>query len=161
MDIQYAVEPDLSAEEFLDVLKRSTLAERRPIDEPDTIRKMLAHADLIVTARASGRLVGISRALTDFGFCTYLSDLAVDQSFQKQGIGRVLIQKTHEASGLDTTLILLAAPRARSYYPHIGMIGHDSCWIIASSRSAQADPQAPNPASSISRDVDSGELANE
>lgn len=128
--ITYAVEPDLSAAEFVDVLKRSTLAERRPIDKPDTMQGMLDHADIIVTARNSeGLLVGVSRAISDFHFCTYLSDLAVDQAAQKQGIGKVLIEKTHEAAGLHTTLILLAAPKARSYYPHIGMTAHDSCWI--------------------------------
>jgi predicted N-acetyltransferase YhbS len=90
---------------------------------------MLKNADLIVTARSNGRLVGVSRAITDFAFCTYLSDLAVDESCQKQGIGRKLIEQTHEAAGLMTRLILIAAPKARSYYPHIGMVPHDSCWM--------------------------------
>src|SRR5262245_31061808 len=109
---------------------RSTLAERRPVHDLETIRGMLRHADLIVTARARGLLVGVSRAITDFTYCTYLSDLAVDRQFQRQGIGRELIRRTHEAAGLQTTLILLSAPAARSYYPHIGMQPHDSCWLI-------------------------------
>ena len=129
-DVSYALEPDLDPEEFIDVLVRSTLAERRPVDEPETIRGMLKHADVLVTARTGGLLVGISRAITDFSYCTYLSDLAVDRAFQRRGIGRELIRRTHEAAGLKTTLILLAAPLARSYYPHIGMTQHDSCWII-------------------------------
>ncbi|HEU5116546.1 MAG TPA: GNAT family N-acetyltransferase [Isosphaeraceae bacterium] len=132
MDVTYQVEPSLKGgeEEFLDLLNRSTLAERRPIDEPETIRGMLRHADILLTARVEGRLVGLSRAITDYHFCTYLSDLAVDEAFQRQGIGRELIRRTHEAAGLRTALILLAAPRARGYYPHIGMESHDSCWII-------------------------------
>ena len=129
--ILYAIEPELSVEEFADVLLRSTLAERRPMDQPDLMAGMLRHADLIVTARdAAGRLVGISRAISDFSFCTYLSDLAVDQSVQARGIGRELIRRTHEAAGLHTQLILLAAPKARTYYPHIGMTQHESCWVI-------------------------------
>src|SRR5438046_8971972 len=98
-DVVYAIEPfpELSVEEFLDILRRSTLAERRPIDEPATIRGMLEHADIIVTARVDGRLVGISRAITDYHFCTYLSDLAVDQAYQRQGIGKELILPPHEA----------------------------------------------------------------
>ena len=80
---------------------------------------------------AGGLLVGASRAITDFSYCTYLSDLAVDGQFQRQGIGRELIHRTHEAAGFKTTLILLSAPAARSYYPHIGMQPHDSCWVIA------------------------------
>jgi GNAT superfamily N-acetyltransferase len=130
-DVIYALEPDLGVEEFVDVLARSTLAQRRPVDELETIRGMLRHAGVLVTARVEGRLVGISRAITDFSYCTYLSDLAVDRVFQRRGIGRELIRRTHEAAGLRTTLILLAAPRARAYYPHIGMTQHDSCWLIA------------------------------
>jgi predicted N-acetyltransferase YhbS len=128
--IEYSVEPQLRPDEFVEVLQRSTLAERRPVASLEIIAGMLAHADVIVTARADGLLVGISRAITDFSYCTYLSDLAVDVGFQGRGIGRELIRRTHEAAGLHTTLILLAAPGARSYYPHIGMEQHDSCWII-------------------------------
>jgi ribosomal protein S18 acetylase RimI-like enzyme len=121
----------LSKLEFVDVLRRSTLAERRPVDDSPTMAGMLAHADIIVTARDSQRLlVGISRAITDFNYCTYLSDLAVDVAFQRLGIGRELIRRTHLAAGLKTTLILLAAPKAETYYPHIGMVRHNSCWRI-------------------------------
>jgi predicted N-acetyltransferase YhbS len=128
--VTYAVEPELGPDEFIDVLVRSSLAERRPVDDMATIAGMLAHANVIVTARIDGRLVGISRAITDFHYCTYLSDLAVDQAHQRRGIGKELIRRTHEAAGLGTTLILLAAPKAREYYPRIGMVAHDSCWII-------------------------------
>jgi ribosomal protein S18 acetylase RimI-like enzyme len=145
MDVTYQREsyPDLSPDEFIDLLVRSTLAERRPVDERETIRGMLEYAGIIITARSEGRLVGISRAITDFSYCTYLSDLAVDRDFQCQGIGKELIRLTHEAAGLNTMLILLAAPLARNYYPHIGMSPHDSCWIIprtARPPSASSEP---------------------
>ncbi|GIW86446.1 MAG: N-acetyltransferase [Isosphaeraceae bacterium] len=131
MTIAYAFEPSLSPDEFIDVLRRSTLAERRPVDDLGRIAGMLAHADLIATARdPSGRLVGVARAITDFHYCTYLSDLAVAVDYQRQGIGRELIRRTHEAAGLETMLILLAAPKARGYYPHIGLRAHESCWVI-------------------------------
>jgi GNAT superfamily N-acetyltransferase len=130
MTLTYQIEPMLAVTEFIDVLVRSTLAERRPVHEPDIIRRMLEHADLVVTARHSGLLVGVSRALTDYAFCTYLSDLAVDEAYQRRGIGRELIRRTHEAAGLHTVLILLAAPKAQAYYPHIGMTQHLSCWML-------------------------------
>jgi len=130
MRITYALEPDLVAGEFIDVLVRSTLAERRPIHDLRRIKSMLENADIIATARADGRLVGISRAVSDFSYCVYLSDLAVDAAFQRQGIGRELIRRTHEAAGLSTHLILVAAPKAVGYYPHIGLERHDSCWVV-------------------------------
>lgn len=131
LDIVFRIEPELGAAEFIDLLRRSTLAERRPVDDLATIVGMLANADLIVTARtAAGLLVGVSRAITDFSYCTYLSDLAVDVAFQRRGIGQELIRRTHAAAGLHTSLILLAAPQAESYYPHIGIQPHPSCWRI-------------------------------
>lgn len=131
MSVEYQLEPELTAVEFISVLRRSTLAERRPVDDSERIELMLRNADVIVTARSGGLLIGVSRAITDFCYCTYLSDLAVDAEFQKLGIGRELITKTHAAAGRATRLILLAAPNARTYYPHIGMLPHDSCWMLA------------------------------
>lgn len=130
MGVIYGLDPDLSAADFIEVLVRSTLAERRPVEDRATIEAMLRNADVIVTARVDGLLVGVSRAITDFAYCTYLADLAVDEKFQGQGIGKELIRRTHEAAGLNTTLILLAAPKAQSYYPHVGMTKHESCWTI-------------------------------
>ena len=130
MNIEYQVEPDLAAEEFIDVLRRSTLAERRPVDDPEAIRGMLQHADVIVTARYGELLVGVSRAISDFTFCTYLSDLAVDTAYQGRGIGRELLRRTHRAAGLQTTLYLVAAPKAETYYPHLGLTQHESCWLV-------------------------------
>ena len=136
--ITYQLEPQLSAEEFIDVLVRSTLAERRPVHDRPTIEGMLARASLIMTARTSGWLVGISRAITDCHYCTYLSDLAVDEKFQRQGIGKELIRRTHAAAGMHTSLILLSAPKAAAYYPHIGLTKHESCWVIPRQQATQA-----------------------
>ncbi|HQV01203.1 MAG TPA: GNAT family N-acetyltransferase [Bacteroidia bacterium] len=111
------------------MLINSTLAERRPITEPERIAQMLAHANLIVTARLNNKLIGIARSLTDFAFCTYMSDLAIDVEFQKQGIGKELIKQTTLAAP-QAKLILLAAPKAVNYYPKIGMVHHNHCYIL-------------------------------
>jgi len=133
--IVYAVEADLKADEFVDVLVRSTLSERRPVGDRDRIVRMLRNADLVLTARATeGLLIGVSRAITDYSYCTYLSDLAVDVAHQRRGIGRELIRRTHEAAGLETSLVLLSAPNAETYYPHVGMLQHKSCWVTPRQR---------------------------
>jgi len=126
----YASEPNLSAESFRDILIASTLAERRPVNDLQRLDKMLRHAGIIITARDGTRLAGVSRAITDFSYCCYLSDLAVDIAYQRRGIGKRLIAETHALAGEQTTLILAAAPAAETYYPHIGMRQHPSCWII-------------------------------
>ncbi len=129
-EIVYRSDIKITSGEFIDVLKRSTLDQRRPVDNLQQIEKMLLHGNILVTAWADDLLVGVSRALSDFSFCCYLSDLAVDQSFQHQGIGKKLIDETHKVSGAETTLILLAAPAAVNYYPKIGMEKYENCFII-------------------------------
>jgi predicted N-acetyltransferase YhbS len=127
--IIYQVERKLDPSEFIDVLNRSTLGERRPVKDVDRIKKMCENANLIVTARLDGTLIGIARSITDFVYCTYLSDLAVDKEFQKKGIGKRLIEETKKQSPL-AKLILLSAPAATEYYPKIGMKKHDYCFIL-------------------------------
>lgn len=128
-EIIFQREFTLAASEFINVLQRSTLAERRPVADAERIADMLQHANLIVTARMDGRLIGVSRALTDFAFCTYLSDLAVDETYQHQGIGARLIYETKKHSP-QAKLILLAAPKATGYYPKVGMSLFEHCFIL-------------------------------
>lgn len=120
----------LSPAEFIDLLHRSTLAERRPVDDAETIAGMLANADLTVTAWDGELLVGVARSVTDFTYCCYLSDLAVDVAYQRQGIGVELIAHTQAQLGPRCNLILLAAPAAADYYGHIGFNHHPRCWIL-------------------------------
>jgi len=128
-DIIYKVETCLDPSEFIDVLNRSTLSERRPIDDFERIKKMCENANLIVTARLNGKLIGVARSITDFSYCTYLSDLAVDTEYQRKGIGKSLIEETKKQTP-QATLILLSAPAAIEYYPKIGMKKHNHCFIL-------------------------------
>lgn len=127
--IQYALEDNVSLEAFREVLINSSLGERRPVNEPERLAKMLEYGNLIVTARDNGKLIGISRSLTDFSYCTYLSDLAVDTNYQRKGIGKELIKRT-KLEAPKAKLILLAAPDAISYYAHIGMTQFEFCYYL-------------------------------
>ena len=127
--IIYAVEKTLPADEFISVLKRSTLGERRPVDERPRIETMLRNANLIVTARTlDGLLVGVSRCVTDFSFCCYCSDLAVDEAFQGQGIGKRLLDESRSAAGPFAHFLLLSAPKAEGFYEKIGMRRFPACF---------------------------------
>lgn len=117
--IDYRTGNQLEVEQVIEVLRASTLGARRPIGEPERIRQMLQHANLVITAWDGDKLVGIARSLSDFSFCTYCSDLAVDAAYQRQGIGKELLRRTH-AAGKPATLLLFAAPAAVDYYPHVG-----------------------------------------
>jgi predicted N-acetyltransferase YhbS len=127
--IEYKIENNLNAEEFRLVLINSTLGQRRPVDDPERLRMMLEYGNLIITARENGKLIGVSRSLTDYAFCTYLSDLAVDEAYQKAGIGKELIRQTKLAAP-QARLILLSAPAAINYYPKIGMKQFEYCYYL-------------------------------
>lgn len=128
--ITYRTGNDLDLDDVIELYRDSTLGERRPVEDRERMRLMLANANLVVTAWEGEQLVGIARSVTDFSFATYLSDLAVRLSYQKQGIGRELIRRTQELGG-KATVILLSAPKAVEYYPRIGMKPHPSAWTLS------------------------------
>lgn len=130
MTISYKINKPISAKIFVDILKRSTLGERRPVDDPECMQGMIKNGNLLVTAWDKKKLVGVSRSITDFYYACYLSDLAVDVNYQKKGIGKKLIELTRGALGPKCRLILLAAPAARDYYWHIGFTHHPRRWIL-------------------------------
>ncbi len=130
MKIDYRINHPINRAEFIDVLQRSTLAKRRPVEDLECIDGMLANNNLLVSAWDGDTLVGISRSLTDFHYACYLSDLAVDERYQQSGIGKELIALTQEQLGPKCKLILLAAPAAKDYYQHIGFSHNDRCWIL-------------------------------
>src|SRR5947209_9148058 len=98
----------LDVEEVTALYRASTLAQRRPVDDRSRFASMIRHANLIVSARLSKRLVGIARSLTDWSYVTYLSDLVVDVEFQRQGIGKELIRRTQQAAP-QAKFVLLSA----------------------------------------------------
>ncbi len=135
MNILYEHNRGIPEEAFIDLLKRSGLAERRPVDDAEAVAAMLCHANLLCSAWDGDKLVGVARSLTDFEYCCYLSDLAVDEAYQKRGIGRELIRLTQSRLGTKAKLILLSAPKAVAYYPKIGFEQHPSAWVLPAGQS--------------------------
>ncbi len=130
MTIIYRDDAKISVEEAIDLYRRSTLGERRPIDRPDIFAGMLDNASLTITAWQDERLVGIARTLTDFTYVAYLADLAVDAASQKQGIGKRLIEETRQRLSPECMIVLLAAPKANAYYPALGFEHNPRAWIL-------------------------------
>jgi predicted N-acetyltransferase YhbS len=107
---------------------------RRPTHDLARIERMFCNADLCLSAWHDGELVGVCRALTDFSYCCYLSDLAVAKAYQKQGIGCELIARVRAAISDEVALILLSAPEAMTYYPKVGFETIDNGFIIKRNR---------------------------
>ena len=126
----YRLGKDLDLDAVIDLYRASTLGERRPVDDRERMARMIAEANLILTAWEGDLLVGISRSFSDFSFVTYLADLAVRKSHQRRGIGKELIRRTQSAAGPNALLVLLAAPAAEQYYPHIGFTHHPQAWTL-------------------------------
>lgn len=119
----------LDLDEVLALYRASGLGERRPIADRERFAAMLAHANLVLTARDDdGTLLGIVRAVSDFSYVTYLSDIAVIRDRQRSGIGRALIDAA-AAEAPQAKIVLLSAPAAVDYYPHIGFTRHESAWV--------------------------------
>ena len=127
MAIEYRVNAELTPEALAGVFERSGIA--RPVGDKERLRKMIAHANLTVTAWDGETLVGVARALTDFCWCCYLSDLAVDKAYQHKGIGRELIARVRAETGDDANFLLLSAPEAMAYYPKIGLQAVTNGWM--------------------------------
>ena len=130
MTVLYRDDAVITVDEAIDLYRRSTLGERRPVDRPDIFKGMLAHANLTITAWDGDRLVGISRTLTDFTYVAYLADLAVDASVQRQGIGRRLVEETRTRLGAECMIVLLAAPKANEYYARLGFEHNPRAWVL-------------------------------
>ncbi len=130
MGIAYTSSVRISPDQAIDLYIRSTLGERRPIHNRQAFENMYKYANLIISAWDADKLVGVSRSLTDFSYVAYLSDLAVDVQYQKQGIGKRLIQETKAKLEQDCMLVLLAAPKAREYYGPLGFEQHPSAWTL-------------------------------
>ena len=129
MSINYQVNPTISVQDLISIFKKSTLGLRRPLADLEAMESMLAHANYYIGAYENGQLVGLARAMTDFVYTTYLADLAVNEKYQHQGIGKELI-KILKINIPRAKLILLAAPAAEAYYPKIGMQNHPHCYFI-------------------------------
>ena len=131
-ELTYRINHPITAEAFAEVCRSSGL--RRPIENLERIQRMLDHANLTITVWHDEQLVGLARSLTDYGFCCYMSDLAVRAEYQRQGIGQELIRRTKAEVGPECMLLLLSAPEAMSYYPHVGFLKVENGWIIPRER---------------------------
>jgi predicted N-acetyltransferase YhbS len=132
MTVFYTIESYVDAAQVAELYLRSGL--RRPVEDLDRIRRMIENANLIICAWDEERLIGVARALTDFSYCCYLSDLAVDPDYQRNGIGKELVRRVREAIGEESMLLLLAAPSADGYYPHLGFEKVANGWQLPRTR---------------------------
>ena len=130
MSIEYKINVHISPEQFVELLRQSTLGERRPIDDRKCMTGMVNNSNLFVSAWNGDNLIGIARSMTDFHYACYVSDLAVHQGYQRQGIGTHLLVLTQEQLGPRCKLVTIAAPAARTYYQRIGFQKNSRCWVL-------------------------------
>lgn len=126
--IEYRINEPVDAADVIELYIDAGLP--RPTNDADRIARMFTGSNLVVSAWEDGKLVGISRSITDGAWSTYLADLAVAASHQKAGVGRRLVEITKEAAGEESMVLLLSVPTAMEYYPKIGMERLDNAFII-------------------------------
>jgi len=128
MELHYETDTRPSAAQVIALYDKAGLP--RPTDDPERIQKMYESSNLVISAWHNQRLVAVCRGLTDWVWCCYLSDLAVDPDYQKNGLGKKLIALAKEKIGDQSMLLLLSVPQAMAYYPKIGFIKEDRGFII-------------------------------
>lgn len=126
--IKYYKNKNITAMELAKLFSASGII--RPVDDLKRIDKMIRKADFIISAYDNNNLVGIARCITDFSYCCYLSDLAVHKDYQKQGIGKALIDKVREEIGDEISLILLSSDIALNYYEKVGFTKANNAFLI-------------------------------
>lgn len=130
MAIVYKDNAPLTTKLLISLFRNCSLGERRPLERPEIFEGMIEHSNLMITAWDGEKLVGISRCLTDFSYITYLADLAVDEDYQNQGIGKQLIRETQKRIKDSCRIVLMAAPNANDYYPALGFESNPRGWVL-------------------------------
>jgi GNAT superfamily N-acetyltransferase len=136
--IEYKINFPITVDQFIDLLNKSTLCERRPMHDIECLKGMVENSNLTITAWHADALIGIARSVTDFHFACYLSDLAVDQVYQHKGVGKKLQIITRDQLGPNCKLILIAAPAANEYYRKLGYAPNDRCWVLSENKKLTA-----------------------
>ncbi len=119
------LEERITAEEYIDFLKRTDLGSQYPKERFFyRIAKLVESVSISLVARnESGTVVGVLFGLTDFSYWLYVTDLGVDRAYTGQGIGRQLMKTAHEIAGgeKDIAVYLIANEDAVGFYEKLGM----------------------------------------
>ena len=127
--ITYLEDKLLNAADVAEVFKKSGI--KRPYEDIERVQRMIDNSDIIISAWDDKKMIGLARAITDYSYCCYLSDLAVDKEYQNQGIGKHLVNKLQIILGEEPSLVLLSSPGAIEFYPRIGFEKTDKAYVIA------------------------------
>jgi len=123
-DIRVAQER-VSAEEYVDFLKRTDLGSQYPKERFEArIARLVKNVQISLVARnAEGAIVGVLFGLTDYAYWLYVTDLGVDRAWVRRGVGRRLMKAAHEIAGgeKDIAVYLIANERAIPFYEKLGM----------------------------------------
>lgn len=132
VDLDYKINSPITVEEVANVFQASGI--KRPVHQLERIQRMIDNADITITVWDGDKLIGIARTITDYSYCCYLSDLAVDKAYQKRGIGKQLIKELKKQLNEEISLLLLAAPNAMDYYPRVGFNKTENAFLIQRER---------------------------
>ncbi len=118
-------EERISAEEYIEFLKRTDLGSQYPKERfAERIPKLVKNVSISLVARnADGLVVGVLFGLTDFCYWLYITDLGVDRAYERRGIATKLMKKAHELAGgeKDIAVYLIANEDAVPFYEKLGM----------------------------------------
>ncbi|MDN6639470.1 MAG: GNAT family N-acetyltransferase [Tetragenococcus sp.] len=128
MKIEIKVNEPLSVEQVATLYQETAFD--KPLEDKNRLQEMINHTPLVLSAWSDENLLGFARCLTDFEYFCYLSDVLILPNYQKQGIGKMLINEMKEYLGTRTTISLRADDDALGFYEKIGFEPTDKMYRI-------------------------------
>ena len=129
MNISYSSNDEIETTEVVDLYTANNWSSAK---KPDALIAALRNSHSLITARFESQLVGLGNALSDGHLVVYYPHLIVHPDYQRQGIGRAIMQRMSKKYGQLHQQMLVADGAAMAFYKSMGFqpAGHtQSMWI--------------------------------
>ena len=103
-------------------------------EKPEQLLPALRNSHSLITARVSGSLVGIANAISDGHLVVYYPHMLVHPDYQRQGIGRKMVEALNSIYGHFHQQMLTADGDAIEFYKSVGFVRAgktEPMWIYA------------------------------
>ncbi len=129
--ITYKQNPQLDFQAVLDLY--ASVGWTGYSSHPEMLEKALEHSLLVLAAVDGDCLVGLLRAVGDGYSIIFIQDILVLPAYQRQGIGRNLLEQaiSHFPGIYQLHLLTDNAEKTRSFYEALGFTAVDSLGCVA------------------------------
>jgi GNAT superfamily N-acetyltransferase len=117
MDLEVSLEDDIETDEVIELYKENGWSSA---EKPEKLMPALKKSDALVTARISGKLVGIGNAISDGSLVVYYPHMLVHPDHKGKGIGRSMMELLQQRYASFHQQMLNADVDAIGFYKSLG-----------------------------------------